>query len=68
MKKVDITIIQKPVDVVFICPQCKNDIELTYKKFEEITSADLSEIINDEVKFNCPECNCILKINEVELD
>lgn len=68
MKKVDITIIQKPTDVVFICPQCRNDIEVSYRKFENITGSDLGEIINDRVIFNCPECSCSLEIGEVELD
>lgn len=67
-KGVGIRILQKPIVVVFDCPYCEEEIEISYEEFEKITNADLGEIFNDSPSFNCPKCNEKLYIDEVDLD
>lgn len=67
-KGVGVRILQKPIEVVFSCPYCEEDIEIAYEEFENITNADLGGIFNDSPSFNCPKCNEKLYVGAVDLD
>ena len=66
MKTVDITVIEAPVWVEFICPECKERIDMNYNSFCT-TIVDLNKTMGNE-KFKCPHCSKELKINTIIFD
>lgn len=67
-KGVGITILQKPVGVVFTCAHCDEELEIDYDEFEGMTSSNLCGIIYDNPNFECSKCNGKLYVGEAYLD
>lgn len=67
-KSVGIMIVQKPVEVIFTCTHCYEELEIDYKEFEKMTSSSLCEIIYDNPDFKCPKCNGKLSVGQADLD
>lgn len=67
-KSVGITILQKPVEVVFTCTHCNEEIEIDYEEFKNMTSNDLRGIIYDNPDFKCPKCDGKLSVGQADLD
>ena len=67
-KGVGITILQKPVEVVFTCIHCDEELEIDYDEFEKMTSSNLFEIIYDNPNFKCPKCDGKLYVEQADLD
>jgi hypothetical protein len=64
-KEVDIRIIQQPIEVRFECPECEEDIEISFSDFEDMAG----EYCNWEyTEIECPGCTKKLKINYVDWD
>ena len=62
MNKVDITVIQKPIKVRFVCPKCEEEVYIKY--------ADFIGIVDDPCDWNgttfeCPECGALIEIDDV---
>ena len=62
--RVDITVIQKPTDVGFVCPYCGEDIEMDYEEFGDLMCTDYYGDWEFE-EFCCPECGEILEVDTV---
>lgn len=67
-KGVGVKILQTPIEVVFTCIHCDEEIEIDYKEFEKITNSDLGGIIYDNPSFKCPKCNKELYVGQADLD
>lgn len=67
-KGVGVKILQTPIEVVFTCIHCDEEIEIGYKEFEHLTNSDLGGIIYDSPNFKCPKCKGELYVGEAVLD
>lgn len=67
-KDVVVTIVQKPVEIVFTCIHCDEEFEIDYKEFENMINNDLSGILYDNPNFDCPNCNGALCVGQAYLD
>ena len=63
LPEIDITVIQRPVDVEFACPICKQHHKIDYWKFVETYGRPA-----DWSKIKCPNCNAELLINDTDWD
>ena len=67
-ESVGITIVQKPIEVVFTCTHCGEELEIDYDEFEKMTSSSLCGIIYDNPDFKCPKCDGKLFVGQADLD
>ena len=65
MKYIDITVIQKPVKISFICPNCSEEIETNYNDFVD---TQINDYPGDWSTTEGPECEATFHINNVEYD
>ena len=65
MENIDITVLQKPIKISYICPFCSEEIELNYNDFVD---TQINDYPGDWSTTECPECESILNINNVEYD
>ena len=65
-KKVDITIITKPVEVAYKCPHCKTIIEMDYEDFESMMINEAPHWEQEE--FWCDECGKDIVVADVVWD
>lgn len=65
MKTVDIRVVQVPTEVVFECPECKEEIEMKYTDFCDVAG----EVCDWKwSKIECPECKEEMTIDYVDWD
>jgi len=65
MSKVDVTIVQTPIKVSFECPHCEEDINVDYIEIIALLGEPI-DWMHEWIE--CPECNLMCKIDDVDWD
>lgn len=61
--KVDISVIQRPIEVRFECPHCEEEIDKSYKDF----CSEIGEPCDwEHTKIYCTSCGKAIVINNVD--
>ena len=66
MKKIDITVVQKPDYIIYHCPYCNEDVEISYDNFEDLIGEEYCDWTYSSIE--CPRCNHKLEIDGIEWD
>ena len=63
LKETDYMILSAPKDVKFICPYCKEEVQVEFEKLDYLT-----EVWDDGALVDCPECGKEVKLCGWEYD
>lgn len=65
MKKTDLLVVKKPIEVVYECPFCKESIEVEYSSFCDAVGEPCDWRYG---KFNCFKCNEEIEVDSIDWD